>query len=92
MPDVRFYDKDHLKDICIENKKLLKLIDIPEIKVPLYNELSMDKILPKLKEINSEVLNYLPQKFIKGDAKLNRSFFYAVFAAVDKELLLELIK
>ncbi len=91
MPDFRCYNKDHLKDILAERVTLLDLKDVKSIQVPLFDELAIDKLMEKIKAINTITI-CLPRSFIEKKTKINRYFFFRVFATQEPELLNELIK
>ena len=43
-------NKDYLKDIFAERKKLMKLVDVKLVAVPKYDEISVKNIWPMIKE------------------------------------------
>ena len=42
-------NKDYLKDIFAERKKLMKLVDVKLVVVPKYDEISVKNIFPMIK-------------------------------------------
>ena len=90
MPEERFYCREHLKNVFAERVKLIQLREIPEVKVPRYEELSITKLWPKVKDLPS-LQNFFPKKFIEGKTSIDRRFFFAVLAHRERALLQDLI-
>jgi len=57
--------KDHMKQILIGNKRLLKLKEVNEVVVPHYDELSVKSWYPKM-ITRPELQPYFPERFAVG--------------------------
>jgi hypothetical protein len=57
--------KDHMKQILIGNKRLLKLKEVNEIVVPHYDELSVKVWYPQM-ITRSELIPYFPDRYAVG--------------------------
>ena len=73
-----------------ERVKLLDLKDIPKLKVPFYDKLSIKKIMGKVKKMPL-IAVYLPKAVIEKDAPINREFLFAIMSAKEPDLLNDLI-
>jgi len=58
-------NKDFLKEVFTEEKALLKLNEVKWRNVPLYDELSVVRLWPMMKEDKS-FMRYLPANLPKG--------------------------
>ena len=58
-------NKDFLKQIFADEKKLLKLSELRVVNVPKYDELSVKNVFQNLKE-DKEFMQYFPDVFPKG--------------------------
>ena len=58
-------NKDFLKDVFTEKKKLLRLNEVKRVNVPLYDELSVTKIWPMMKS-DELFMRHFPDKLAKG--------------------------
>ena len=69
-------NKDFLRAVLADKKKLLKLSDVKMINVPKYEELSVKKLFPYLKD-DPIFMMYLPDKYPKGHPP-DREYFFNV--------------
>jgi hypothetical protein len=56
------YNKDFIKKIFINEKILFKVNDVSYIIVPIYEELSVSKVLSMVKD-DVDIHSYLPDEF-----------------------------
>ena len=57
--------KDFLREVLMENKKLMKMKEVKFIHVPKYDELSVKALLPHLQN-DKMFMQYFPEKLPKG--------------------------
>ena len=69
-------NKDFLRAVLADKKKLLKLSEVKMINVPKYEELSVKKLFPYLKD-DPIFMMYLPDYFPKGHTP-DREYFFNV--------------
>ena len=69
-------NKDFLKEVFLNQKKLLKLSDVKFVQVPLYDELSVVKLYPLMQQ-DVEFMKHFPDKMPKGKMP-DRDFFFNV--------------
>ena len=65
LPPEYMMNKDFLKEVLTEDKSLLRLDEVCRINVPLYDELSVIKIWPMMKQ-DQKFMLYFPSKMAKG--------------------------
>ena len=65
LPPESSINKDFLKLVLIDEKKLLERQKVKTVEVPMYDELSVSNIWPLMKE-NKEFMQYFPDHFAKG--------------------------
>lgn len=90
VPPESMINKDFLKQILIEEKKLLSLEDLKQINIPKYDELSVKNLLPKLKEDKAFML-YLPDK-LPHNRLPDRAYFFNILNSVHPEYTQQLVK
>ena len=82
-------NKNFLKAVLVDKKRLFKLKDVKMIHVPLYEELSVKKLFPYLKnDIN--FMMYLPDYFPKGHTP-DREYFFNVLNTLNPEYMKKII-
>ena len=59
MPPASHVNKDFIKDILAERKKLLSMKDVKLVSVPKYEELSVKALYPQV-EVDTELMMYFP--------------------------------
>ena len=69
-------NKDFLKEVFTEEKVLLKLHEVKWRNVPLYDELSVVRLWPMMKEDKS-FMRYFPAKLPKGRVP-DREYFFNI--------------
>ena len=67
-------NKDFLKEVLTEEKKLLRLDEVKRISVPLYEELAVVKLWPMMQS-DEQFMQYFPNKLPKGRVP-DRSYFF----------------
>ena len=83
-------NKDFLKQIFANEKKLLKLSELKTVNVPKYDELGVKNVFKKLKE-DKEFMQYLPDSFSKG-REPDRTYVFNVLNTIRPEYVSNLIK
>ena len=89
VPPPVMLNKDFLRQILIEEKKLLELKDVRWIEAPKYDELSVKSLWPRFKE-DELVMVYFPSQLPKGRLP-DRSYFFNVLHTVYEEYTRTLI-
>jgi len=82
-------NKDFLKEVFTNNKRLLKLDEVKRICVPLYDELSVIKLWPMMKK-DEEFMKFFPTKMPKGRVP-DREYFFNILNTFQGEYLQQLI-
>lgn len=90
LPPDCMLNKDFLRQVLIEEKKLLKLSDVKFIEVPKFDELSVQKLFP-LFEVDANMKVYFPDRLPKG-RNPDRSYFFNVMNTMHPEYTQELIR
>ena len=80
LPPKSQVNKDFLKDVFANRKRLLKVTEICVITVPKYDELSVKNLFEKLKE-DEELMLYLPTNIPKSRS-IDRTYFHNVLNTV----------
>ena len=81
--------KDFLRSIFTEEKKLMKVGDIVQVNVPLYQELNVADVLDMFKD-HKELMLYLPDRLAKG-RQIDRTYFFAVLNTLEPDKLQQII-
>lgn len=89
LPPEYMLNKDFLKEIFVEEKKLLKLHEVKRICVPLYDELAVVKLWPMMRT-DEKFMKYLPSKMAKGRVP-DREYFFNVLNTFQGDYLQRLI-
>ena len=82
-------NKDFLKEIFINEKRLLKLDEVKRICVPLYDELSVVKLWPMMRN-DEKFMRFFPSKMPKGRIP-DREYFFNILNTFQGEYLQQLI-
>ena len=90
LPPEYMLNKDFLKEVFINQKKLLRLDQVKRICVPLYDELAVIKLWPMMKN-DEEVVKYFPTKMAKGRVP-DREYFFNIVNTFHGEYLKKLIR
>ena len=90
LPPEYMLNKDFLKEILTEEKALLRLGEVNRINVPLYDELSVIKLWPMLKN-DAKIAKYFPSKLAKGRFP-DREYFFNIVNTFQSDYLQALIK
>ena len=83
-------NKDFLRQVLGEQKKLLELSDVRWIEAPKYDELSVKSLFPGF-EKDPEIMSYFPDRLPKGRLP-ERRYFFNVLNTVYPEFTSELIQ
>jgi hypothetical protein len=75
IPPEYMLNKDFLKEVFENRKKLLKLNEVIRVNVPKYDELSVKQLWPHLKE-DLDFMQYFPSKLPKGRMPDRECKFY----------------
>ena len=83
-------NKDFLRQILVEEKKLLELSEVHWIEVPKYEELSVKSLYPKFLG-DDKMMTYFPDRLPKGRLP-DRAYFFNLMNTVYPEYTQELIR
>ena len=83
-------NKDFLKDVFTEKKKLLRLNEVKRVNVPLYDELSVTKIWPMMKS-DELFMRHFPDKLAKGRVP-DREYFFNVLYTLQTNYVDNILK
>lgn len=83
-------NKDFLKQVLGDEKKLLPIAECRFINVPKYDELSVKGIYPLFQE-DAEMMQYFPDAYPTGKGP-TRDYFFTILNTVYPEYLAGLIK
>ena len=89
LPPDLMMNKDFLRDVLSEKKKLLKLKDVKFIFVPKYEELSVKNLFPHLKE-QPDFMIYFPDRYPKGHPP-DREYFFNVLNTLNPKYVSKII-
>ena len=90
LPPEYMMNKDFLKEVFAEDKELLELKAVSFINVPLFDELSVIKIWPMMKE-DQPFMKYFPNKLPKGRVP-DREYFFNVLNTLYPAYVQEIIR
>jgi hypothetical protein len=76
-------NKDFLKQVLQEKKKLMTLSEVQRVNVPMYDELSVVNLWPDMK-MDQRFMLYFPDQFPKGRLP-DRSYFFDIMNTVMKD-------
>ena len=82
LPPDPMINKDFLKQILCEEKKLLTLKEVQNICVPKYDELSVTNLYPDLSQ-RQDFMKYFPDSMPKG-RQPDRTYFFNVLNTIDE--------
>ena len=83
-------NKDFLRDILQDKKKLMKQADITPITVPKYDELSVKAMLPEW-QAQPDFWVYFPDKLAK-DRLPDRTYFFTIMNSLHPEYVAAMIR
>ena len=83
-------NKDFLRDILQDKKKLMKQADITPITVPKYDELSVKALLPEW-QAQPDFWVYFPDKLPK-DRVPDRDYFFTIMNTLQPDYVAAMIK
>ena len=83
VPPKAMVNKDFLRQVFVEEKKLLPLSDVKWIQMPRYDELSVVNLYPKFKA-DAEIMAYLPDRLPKGRLP-DREYLFNIVNTVHPE-------
>ena len=89
LPPEYMLNKDFLKEILINEKKLLRLSEVRRICVPLYDELAVINLWPMMKS-DEQFMKHFPTKMAKGRVP-DREYFFNVLNTCQGNYLQQLI-
>ena len=89
MPPANQVNKDFLKQVFCEEKKLMKKNQAVPIEVPAYEELSVKRMWPMLKK-DRDFAMYFPDHF-SGDKGPSRDYFFAILNAMYPDYLAQIM-
>jgi len=83
-------NKDFLKQILAEEKELIPIGKVNFINVPKYDELSVKRLWPEMRE-SPDFCRFFPDKLPQGRL-IDRSYFFNVMNTCNPEYTSELIR
>jgi hypothetical protein len=83
-------NKDFLRDILQDKKKLMKQSEIRMVTVPKYDELSVKTLLPQWQD-DPEFWVYFPDKLPK-DRVPDRDYFFTILNTLKPEYVDEMVR
>ena len=78
-------NKDFLKEVLSNNKKLLELNEVRRVNVPMYDELSVVKLWPLMQD-DAEFKSFFPSSMPKGRLP-DRDYFFNILNTVQFDYL-----
>ena len=90
VPPASMINRDFFKQVLQDKKKLLPLNDVKYVNVPRYDELSVRKFWPRLRQ-DEKLLKYMPE--LSGEDKIpERTYFWNVANTVQNRYVQNVIK
>ena len=89
VPPDTMLNKDFLRLILADDKKLMPLAEVKWISVPRYDELSIKNLFDAVKE-DQDVMAYFPDSLPKG-RQPDRTYFFNILNSVHSEYTRNLI-
>ena len=90
VPPDSMMNKDFLKEILQDSKKLMPHKDLRQINVPKYDELSIKNIFPMI-EKDEEIMRYFPSKLPKGRIP-DREYLFNILNTLRPDYVSKIIK
>ena len=90
VPPDAMLNKDFLRQILLEQKKLLTLAEVKMVEVPKFQELSVQNLYPKFQS-KPEMMAYFPDQLPKGRMP-DRSYFFNVMNTLYPDYTQQLIQ
>ena len=90
MPPESLVNKDFLKQVFAEEKKLLKKKAVDPIHVPSYDELSVRAMWPQFKK-DKNFVKYFPDSFAESKGP-SRKYFFDIMNTVYPEYLAKVME
>ena len=90
LPPDTMLNKDFLRDVLQDKKKLMKQADITPITVPKYDELSVKALLPEW-QAQPDFWVYFPDKLPK-DRVPDRDYFFTILNTLQPDYVAAMIK
>ena len=82
VPPEKMLNRDFMKQLLAEEKKLLELREVRHANVPKYDELSVKKFWPLMQK-DAKFIQYMPDPMPKGEGRLpEREYFWNVLNTV----------
>lgn len=89
VPPDTMMNKDFLKQVFAEKKKLMTLVEVMFINVPYFDELSIKALWPDMKN-NEQFMLFFPDELPKGRLP-DRDYFFNILNTLQGEYLRALI-
>ena len=90
VPPTKMLNRDFMKQLLAEDKKLLELRQVVHVNVPHYDELSVKKFWPLMQQ-DPAFMQYMPDPTPDGRLP-EREFFWNVFNTLQTEYVGRLIE
>ena len=92
VPPEKMLNRDFMKQLLAEEKKLLELRAVRHANVPKYDELSVKKFWPLMQK-DAKFMQYMPDPMPKGEGRLpERNYFWNVLNTVKTAYVQQLIE
>ena len=82
-------NKDFIKLVLAEKKKLLSMSELKQVHVPKYDELSVKKFWPLMQQVN-DFMAYMPDPTPDGRLP-DRQYFWNVLNTVNSDYVARLV-
>ena len=89
LPPASMINKDYLKDILAEHKRLIELKDVIMVSVPKYDELSVKQVWPMIKA-DPDLMKFFPDKLPKGKLP-DREYTFNVLSTLREDYVKKII-
>ena len=80
VPPEFMVNKDFIRDVLAERKKLMKLSAVKSVNVPHFDEISVKSVFPLFKD-DPEIMNYI-QDFLAAGKLPDRVYFFNILNTV----------
>jgi len=85
VPPDSMVNKDFIRDVLAERKKLMKLSAVKSVNVPHFDEISVKSVFPLFKD-DPEIMKYIPD-FLAAGKLPDRVYFFNILNTVHPEYM-----
>ena len=90
VPPTKMINRDFFKQVLLDKKKLLPLNEVQYVNMPHYDELSVRRFWPRLRQ-DEKLMSYMPD-FASEDKLPDRVYFWNVANTVQNRYVQNVIK